>query len=210
VADDITRSGSLRNGIQFEFSYRGGARWDERQGWLDWSVVGQETTSALPPSISIAFTGNIELLREAGCIDERMWLTMQRGRLRETAATAGGIQSASSASERLRPDMTTDELQAAIKRAVAKHRQLQRGLQGKEIGHVLEAVPRAAELCCERITLGVSGDAKASEEARYRIRLSSQWAHCNTSSGAIASRRIFGHGEGISHVPAVRMRVRVR
>ncbi|MBM0108613.1 recombinase family protein [Steroidobacter sp. S1-65] len=88
------------------------------------------------------------------------------------------------------PDMTTDELQAAIERAEAKHRQLQRGLQGGDVGRVLEAVPRAAELCDERITLGLSGDAKASEEARLvlrelipdRIRLSpkpdgSLWAH---------------------------------
>ncbi len=77
---DITRVGSLRNGmIRFEFSYCRGARWDERQGWLDWSGVGEKTTSAFPPSIHIAFTGKVEVLREAGCIDERMWLTMQRG-----------------------------------------------------------------------------------------------------------------------------------
>lgn len=79
MADNITRRGSLRNGISFELSYRRGARWDEKQGWLDWSGVGEEITSAFPPRIRIAFTGNVEALREAGCIDERMWLTMQRG-----------------------------------------------------------------------------------------------------------------------------------
>jgi hypothetical protein len=78
MTDNITRTGSLRNGICFELSYRCGARWDDKQGWLDWSGVGEETTSAFPPSISIEFTGNIEVLREAGCIDERMWLTLQR------------------------------------------------------------------------------------------------------------------------------------
>lgn len=77
--DAIIRNGSLRNGIRFEFSYWRGARWDERQGWLDWSGVGEQTTSAFPPRISIAFTGNVAALREAGCIDERIWLTMQRG-----------------------------------------------------------------------------------------------------------------------------------
>lgn len=76
---DITRKGSLRNGIGFEFSYYRGARWDEKQGWLDWSGVGEATTSAFPPRIDIAFTGNAAALREAGCVDERMWLTMQRG-----------------------------------------------------------------------------------------------------------------------------------
>jgi hypothetical protein len=78
VADDITRTGSLRSGIRFEFSYQRGARWDGKHGWLDWSGAGEETTSAFPPSIRIAFTGNVEVLREAGCIDEHMWLTMQR------------------------------------------------------------------------------------------------------------------------------------
>lgn len=77
---DITRVGSLRNGmIRFEFSYYRGARWDESHGWLDWSGVGEASTSAFPPRIRIAFTGNVAALREAGCVDERMWLTMQRG-----------------------------------------------------------------------------------------------------------------------------------
>jgi hypothetical protein len=80
MTDDITRSGSLCNGIiRFELSYHRGARWDDRQGWLDWSGVGKAPTSAFPPQITIAFTGNVEVLREAGCIDERMWVTMQRG-----------------------------------------------------------------------------------------------------------------------------------
>lgn len=89
MIDEIIRSGSLRNEIRFDLSYRRGARWDERRGWLDWSGVGEATTSAFPPSISIAFTGNVEVLREAGCIDERMWLTMQRGAAGENRGHSG-------------------------------------------------------------------------------------------------------------------------
>lgn len=123
------------------------------------------------------------------------------------------------------PDMTTDELQAAIERAEAKRRQLQRGLQGSgEVDRVLEAVPRAAELCDERIALGLSGDARASEEARLvlrelipdRIRLSAKpdgslWAHSAIHPAALLLAAGYrGQGEGIYAVPVIPVRLRVR
>lgn len=97
------------------------------------------------------------------------------------------------------PDMAADEIQAAIERAEAKRRQLRSGLRdGAEVSRVTAAVPRAAEICDERITLGLSGDAKASEEARLvlreiipdRIRLSpkpdgSLWAHSALQPAAL-------------------------
>jgi len=89
------------------------------------------------------------------------------------------------------PDMAADEIRAAIERAEAKRRQLRLGLQeGAEVSRVAAAVPRAVEICDQRIALGLLGDAKATEEARLvlrelvsdRIRLSpkpdgSLWAH---------------------------------
>jgi len=97
------------------------------------------------------------------------------------------------------PDMTADELQAAIERVETKRRQLRNGLrEGTEVARVIAAVPRAAELCEERIALGLSGDANASEEARLilrelvpdRIRLSrkpdgSLWAHSALQPAAL-------------------------
>lgn len=97
------------------------------------------------------------------------------------------------------PDIAADELQAAIERAETKRRQLQRGFQDRsEVARMLGAIPRAAELCNEQITLGLSGDVKASEQARTilrelipdRIRLSpkpdgSLWAHSAIQPAAL-------------------------
>jgi site-specific DNA recombinase len=87
--------------------------------------------------------------------------------------------------------MSADELQVAIERVETKRRQLRSGLrEGTLVARVIVSVPRAAELCEERIALGLLGDASACVEARLilqelmrdRIRLSrkpdgSPWAH---------------------------------
>jgi hypothetical protein len=123
------------------------------------------------------------------------------------------------------PDIAADELQVAIERAEAKRRQLKNGLQdNSEVTKVISAIPRAAALCDQRITLGLSGDAKASEEARVvlrqlipeRIRLSpkedgSLWAHSALQPAALLVATGYrGRGEGSCDVPAVSLRVRVR
>ncbi|HEY0686166.1 MAG TPA: hypothetical protein VGD45_27740 [Steroidobacter sp.] len=53
--------------------------------------------------------------------------------------------------------MVADELQAAIDRVVAKRRQLKSGLQdNSEVIKVVSAIPLAAALCGQRITLAVA------------------------------------------------------
>lgn len=110
------------------------------------------------------------------------------------------------------PDMAPDELQAVIDRAEAKRRQLVAGYQqGSEVARILSTVPRAAELCEERIALGLQGDKTACEEARIilrslipdRVRLSkkadgSLWAHCAIQPAALlASTGTRGRGDRI-------------
>jgi site-specific DNA recombinase len=110
------------------------------------------------------------------------------------------------------PDMTADELQAAIDRAEIKRRQLSSGYQeGAEVARILSTVPRAAELCEKRIALGLMGDSEACEEARIilrslipgRVRLSkktdgSLWAHCAIQPAALlASTGTRGRGDRI-------------
>jgi site-specific DNA recombinase len=109
------------------------------------------------------------------------------------------------------PDMAPDELQAAIERAEAKRRQLVAGYrEGGEIARVLSAIPRAAELCEERIALGLHGDLQACEEARVilrslipdRIQLSrkddgSLWAHCAFQPAALLATGSRGRGDRI-------------
>jgi len=64
------------------------------------------------------------------------------------------------------PDMAPDELQAAIDRVEMKRRQLMSGSQERtDVARMLSSVPRAAELCDERIALGLQSDKTACEEA---------------------------------------------
>jgi len=93
------------------------------------------------------------------------------------------------------PDMTPDELQAAIDRP----RSIVSGYQeGSGVARILSTMPRAAELCEKRIALGLMDDSEACEEARIilrslipgRIRLSkkpdgSLWAHCAIQPAAL-------------------------
>lgn len=109
------------------------------------------------------------------------------------------------------PDMAADELQAAIERAEAKRRQLVAGFrEGAEVARVLSTIPRAAELCEERIALGLHGDPQACEEARVilrslipdRIQLSrkadgSLWAHCAFQPAALLATGSRGRGDRI-------------
>lgn len=81
MTDEIIRRGKLRNGVAWELVYSPGARWDEKRGWVDWSGDDSQTTpttSAIAPRVRISYTGNTGALRELGCIDDKMWLTMQR------------------------------------------------------------------------------------------------------------------------------------
>jgi site-specific DNA recombinase len=73
---------------------------------------------------------------------------------------------------------------------------------------MLSTIPRAAELCEERIALGLHGDPQACEEARVilrslipdRIQLSrkadgSLWAHCAFQPAALLATGSLGRGD---------------
>jgi ElaB/YqjD/DUF883 family membrane-anchored ribosome-binding protein len=123
------------------------------------------------------------------------------------------------------PDMAADEIRAAIERAEAKRRQLRLGLQeGAEVSRVAAAVPRAVEICDQRIALGLLGDAKATEEARLvlrelvsdRIRLSpkpdgSLWAHSAMQPAVLLLATGYrGRGDPICRVPGVPLDARLK
>lgn len=121
--------------------------------------------------------------------------------------------------------MAADEIRAAIERAEAKRRQLRLGLQeGAEVSRVAAAVPRAVEICDQRIALGLLGDAKATEEARLvlrelvsdRIRLSpkpdgSLWAHSAMQPAVLLLATGYrGRGDPICRVPGVPLDARLK
>lgn len=76
--------------------------------------------------------------------------------------------------ERLRcgdPDMTGDELQAAIDRAEMKWRELQsQAGPGRSMSKLFATLPRGAELYRRQVVLGLSGDQNAASKARVILR----------------------------------------
>ena len=69
------------------------------------------------------------------------------------------------------PDMTADEIQAAIDRAEAKRRELQdQQPEAKASAKVLSMLPRAAELYRRQVALGLDGDPRAALKARVFLR----------------------------------------
>jgi hypothetical protein len=76
--------------------------------------------------------------------------------------------------ERLRcadPNMTVDELQAAIDRAEIKWRELQsQAAPGRPLSKIFATLPRGAELYRRQVVLGLSGDLNAASKARVFLR----------------------------------------
>lgn len=69
------------------------------------------------------------------------------------------------------PDMTPDEIQAAIERAEAKRRELAAAQPTAKSGaRLFAALPRAADLYRRQITAGLNGDARADMKARVILR----------------------------------------
>ena len=69
------------------------------------------------------------------------------------------------------PDLTTDELQGAIDRAIEKRKELEAVLpEAKQSATVLAALPRAVALYRQQIELGLEGDARAALKARAILR----------------------------------------
>lgn len=103
-------------------------------------------------------------------------------RMRQAAARADTLplelQALDARIERLRerqkkgdPDLTADELQAAIERVEAKRRELYDVRPAeRETARVLVMLPRAAELYREQIGLGLGGDLIAAAKARTILR----------------------------------------
>jgi site-specific DNA recombinase len=110
------------------------------------------------------------------------------------------------------PDMTADELQAAIERAEVKRRQLQMGLSDPKHqagAQALSGVPRAAALYDHQTSRGLDGDPEATAEARLilkelipeRIRLSPKeggelWAKFNLHPAALLTAVAGERGRG--------------
>jgi len=109
------------------------------------------------------------------------------------------------------PDMTADELQAAIDRAEAKRRELQQAQIGStETGRLLAVLPQAAELYRKQIELGINGNLTAKLKARLllreltggRIRVvpsedGSVWAEYGLQVGILLKPGSNGRGERI-------------
>jgi site-specific DNA recombinase len=69
------------------------------------------------------------------------------------------------------PDMTSDEIEAAITRAEAKRAELMAvEPDPKESARLLAALPNAAELYRRQIMLGLAGDPGATQKARLALR----------------------------------------
>jgi len=69
------------------------------------------------------------------------------------------------------PDMTADEIQAAIDRATEKRRELQNQQQtAMPSARMFTMLPRAAEAYRRQITLGLGGDPRAALKARSILR----------------------------------------
>lgn len=65
------------------------------------------------------------------------------------------------------PDMTADELHAAIDRAEGKRRELEAEQpEAKQLAKVLSILPRAADLYRRQVALGLDGDRRAALKAR--------------------------------------------
>jgi site-specific DNA recombinase len=69
------------------------------------------------------------------------------------------------------PDMTINEMQAAIERAEAKRRELeQQQPEAKQSAKVLSILPRAAELYRRQLAQGLDGNAREALKARVFLR----------------------------------------
>jgi site-specific DNA recombinase len=68
------------------------------------------------------------------------------------------------------PDLTDDELQAAIDCAELKQHHAMRVAADKEGRHILSALPKAADLRRAQLALGQAGDLRAAQEARTMLR----------------------------------------
>jgi site-specific DNA recombinase len=69
------------------------------------------------------------------------------------------------------PDMTADEIEAAIARAESKRLELEEAQPGAKAGaKLLAMIPNAAELYRRQIAAGVNGDARAVLTARVALR----------------------------------------
>lgn len=114
--------------------------------------MANEMRAAYAERMRAAAARAVDLPRELGELDAPIM------RLRERLKAAD-------------PDLTPDELQAAIDRAEAKRRQvLDVQPTERENARVLAMLPRTAELYREQIDQGLGGDPGASAKARTILR----------------------------------------
>ena len=90
---------------------------------------------------------------------------------RELRELASRIERLRERMKRGDPDMTADELQAAIEKAEEKRRELQEQQAGAALsGRAPSILPRAAELYRRQVALGLEGDPQATLKARVFLR----------------------------------------
>jgi hypothetical protein len=109
------------------------------------------------------------------------------------------------------PDMTADELQAAIETAERKRAALaDEQPSAKESARILAMLPQAAKLCRDQIENGLAGDERAQRKARITlkdllggpVRLTpgeeggSLWAQCGNRPAALLKTAVGGYGSG--------------
>ena len=122
------------------------------------------------------------------------------------------------------PDITSDELQAAITRAESKRRELLELRIADDSAAMVSMLPRAAERCRQQVLAGWLED-KPEQAAKARVFLreyfggvrlirgkepGSLYARALTQPVVLLSAGNGGRGEALRAVPAVPLRIRVK
>ena len=102
------------------------------------------------------------------CAAERALIEQRPRQLAELDARIERLRERQKAGD---PDMTADELQAVLDRALQKRKELEAAQpEAKRSAALLAALPRAAALYKQQIELGLDGDPRAALKARVILR----------------------------------------
>jgi len=188
---------------------------------LEDTIVGPIRTQILAPQFVMDMAGELqkrlaERARERASRNER--------RPKELAELDARIERLR---ERLKagdPDLTADELQGAIDRALEKRKELEAALpEAKQSAAVLAALPRAVALYKQQIELGLDGDPRAALKGRAILRRlvggrivlrpgpdRQIWAEYELRPGELLRVGTGGGADSLCSVPSIPVRVRVK
>lgn len=164
---------------------------------------------------------------------ERLYLERLRQNIARSENRPRELEELAARIERLRerrrqgdPDMTADELEAAIDRAEGKLRELEAQMPAaKASAKVLSILPRAAELYRRQVALGLDGNPREALRARMVLRSlvvdgrimlrpgenGSLWAKFSMAPEMLLKATGTGHrGEAVCAVPAIPVEMRVK